>query len=98
MSGETYEFESELWAWEARKDFRVFATVPTEASEEIAGQPRPPSGFGAVRVRARLGESTWQTSIFPGAQRGYALPIKQSVRARAGVGVGDTVAVTIELL
>jgi hypothetical protein len=96
MSGETYEFESELWAWAARKELWVFATVPADASEEIADQPRPPSGFGAVRVR--LGESTWETSIFPGVERGYVLPVKKAVRTRAGVGVVDTVAVSIELL
>ena len=51
-----------------------------------------------MRVRVRLGESTWETSIFPGVERGYVLPVKKAVRTRAGVGVGDTVAVSIELL
>ena len=104
MTGDSYEFETTLWAWAARKELWVFATVPDEASAEIADQPRPPSGFGAVRVRVRLGASTWETSIFPGGDGGagasgaYVLPVKKAVRTRAGVGVGDTVAIAIELI
>ena len=98
MTGDTYEFESTLWAWAARKELWVFATLPEDASDEIADQPRPPSGFGAVKVRVRLGESTWETSIFPGVEAGYVLPIKKAVRSKAEVGVGDTVTITVELI
>ena len=99
MTGDSYEFESTLWAWAARKELWVFATVSQEASDEIADQPRPPSGFGAVKVRVRLGGSTWETSIFPGVDEGaYVLPIKKAVRTKAGVGVGDSVAIAIELI
>jgi hypothetical protein len=96
MSGDSYEFEAELWAWEARRELWVFASLPADASDEIADQPRPPSGFGSVKVRVRLGLSEWTTSIFPDAGRGaYVLPIKKAVRTAAGVGVGDVVALTV---
>lgn len=99
MTGDTYEFESTLWAWAARKELWVFATVPDDASDEIADQPRPPSGFGAVKVRVRLGPSTWETSIFPGGDGGaYVLPVKKAVRAKADVAVGDAVTIAIELI
>jgi hypothetical protein len=99
VTGDSYEFESTLWAWAARKELWVFATVPDDASAEIADQPRAPSGFGAVKVRVRLGPSTWETSIFPGVDgEAYVLPVKKAVRAKAGVGVGDTVAIAIELI
>jgi hypothetical protein len=95
----TYEFDSELWAWAARKELWVFATVPADVSDEIADQPRPPSGFGSVRVRVRLGAQQWETSIFPDADRGaYVLPIKKAVRTRADAGVGDTVTLGLEVL
>jgi len=98
MTGDSYEFESTLWAWAARKELWVFATLPHDVSDEIAERPRPPSGFGAVPVRVRLGDSTWETSIFPGVDEGaYVLPIKKAVRAKAGVEVGDTVAIRVEL-
>jgi hypothetical protein len=77
----------------------VFATLPDDVSDEIADQPRPPSGFGAVKVRVHLGASEWQTSIFPGVDQGaYVLPIKKAVRTKAGVGVGDSVTIGLELI
>jgi len=95
----SWEFESELWAWTARKELWVFATVPADVSDEIADRPRPPSGFGAVRVRVRLGAQEWETSVFPGVDRGaYVLPIKKAVRTRADAGVGDTVTLGLELV
>jgi hypothetical protein len=99
MPGESYEFESTLWAWAARKELWVFATLPEDVSGEIADQPRPPSGFGAVKVRVRLGASQWETSVFPDADRGaYIVPVKKAVRTKAGVGVGDTVTIGLELI
>ncbi|GAB2455089.1 hypothetical protein HD599_003053 [Conyzicola lurida] len=99
MPGESYEFESTLWAWTARKELWVFASLPEDVSDEIADQPRPPSGFGAVKVRVRLGSSEWSTSIFPGVDRGaYVLPIKKAVRTKAGVGVGDAVTIGLSVV
>jgi len=99
MPSESWEFEAELWAWSARKELWVFATVPEAVSDEIADRPRPPSGFGAVRVRVRLGGQRWETSVFPDAERrAYVLPIKKAVRTRADAGVGDTVTLGLELV
>ena len=99
MTGGTYEFESTLWAWAARKELWVFATVPDDASDEIADRPRPPSGFGAVKVRVRLGGSTWETSIFPGVDGGgYVLPVKKAVRTAEGIEPDDDVTVDLEVL
>jgi hypothetical protein len=96
-----YEFTAPLWPWEVRRDLWTFVTVPEEASEEIAGlvDDGLRRGFGAVRVRVRIGDTTWQTSIFPqGAGGPYVLPVKRSVRGAAGVDVGDEVAVSLEVL
>ncbi|WP_433073241.1 DUF1905 domain-containing protein [Dactylosporangium sp. CA-052675] len=93
-------FEAELWEWDARRgDSWVFVSLPVEPSEEIreltAGTRR---GFGSVRVRARIGTTAWRTSIFPSGDGPYVLPLKRAVRTAQGLGVGDTAAVTVELL
>lgn len=47
------EFDSEVTLWGARDDSSwYFATVPEELSESIKELPRPPRGFGSLRVRA----------------------------------------------
>jgi hypothetical protein len=38
-------------------------------------------GFGALKVQATIGKSTWQTSIFPSVQhKGFLLPVKATIR------------------
>lgn len=93
-------FEAELWIWDARRDeMWTFLSVPADLSEdirELASEPR--RGFGSVRVRATIGGSQWRTSIFPGAEGRYALPVKAKVRKAEGLGEGDRASVTIELV
>ncbi|TDC85931.1 DUF1905 domain-containing protein [Micromonospora sp. KC606] len=94
-------FDAELWIWDARRaDSWTFVSLPVEASDEIrdvAGGPR--RGFGALRVRATVGDSTWTTSVFPDSARGcYVLPVKRAVRQAEALDAGDIVAVRVELL
>lgn len=55
-------------------------------------------GFGAVKVEVRIGESRWQTSIFPQKAGGWFLPIKKPVRLAEGLDFGDVVEGELELL
>ncbi|WP_323096346.1 DUF1905 domain-containing protein [Intrasporangium sp. YIM S08009] len=92
------DFTAELWRWEAQTGW-FFVTVPPEASELVRERPRPPRGFGSVRVRVTVGGSSWSTSIFPDASRGaYVLPMKQAVRRAEGLGEGDPADVHLEVL
>ena len=95
---DAYEFSAELWIWTARReDGWTFLSVPPEVSEEIRelSASRPPAGFGSVPVAVTIGGSSWQTSVFPGEDGRYALPIKKSVRRAEGVEAGDVVTVTL---
>jgi hypothetical protein len=99
--GVVITFNAELWLWDARRlDSWTFVSLPAEASDEIRdrtdGRRR---GFGSARVRATIGGSTWQTSIFPDAARGvYVLPVKRDIRKAEALDAGDTAAVTVELI
>jgi len=92
------EFEGEVIQWNAREDSAwYFVTLPEELSEDIKELPRPPRGFGSLRVRARIGLTTWATSIFPGSE-GYVLPLKRAVRDAEGLTLGVTAVVDLELI
>jgi hypothetical protein len=96
-----YEFSAELWIWDARReDGWTFLGVPTEESEEIRAYSasRPRAGFGSVRVSVTIAGSTWQTSVFPGEDGNYALPIKKSVRRAEGIEAGDVVTVKLRTI
>lgn len=94
-------FDAELWIWDARRgDSWTFVSLPVEAAAEIrdvAGGSR--RGFGSLRVRAAIGDSTWATSIFPDSARDtFALPVKKAVRRAEGLEAGDVATVTVELV
>ena len=91
------EFEGEVWRWEARTDSWFFTSLPPELSADIREIPRPQRGFGSVRVRARIGTSTWMTSIFPGSDA-YVLPLKKAVRDAESLALGDIAVVSLEVL
>lgn len=96
-----YLFRSEVSRWEARRDDWYFVDVPLEYSHEIHewADARPRSGFGAVKVRARVGVTSWSTSIFPASAEGsYSLVLNARVRRAEGVDFGDEVEVEVEIV
>ncbi|MFH8252513.1 DUF1905 domain-containing protein [Microbacterium sp. B2969] len=93
------EFDGEIFRWDARTDSWFFTALPVELSEQIREIPRPYRGFGSVRVIARVGASTWRTSIFPDSSHGaYVLPLKKKVRDAESLVDGGPVSVRLEVL
>lgn len=56
----------------------------------------PKRGFGSVRISALIGNTSWQTSIFPDKKSGcYFLPLKADVRKKEKLIDGQTVSVKL---
>lgn len=93
-------FDAELWIWDARRtETWTFVSLPTGAAEEIRDRAEGSTrGFGSLRVRVTVGGSTWNTSIFPGNDGGYVLPIKRAVRKAESLDPGDTASLQVEIL
>jgi hypothetical protein len=55
-------------------------------------------GFGSVKVTVRVGDSRWQTSLFPQKETGgWFLPLKKPIRLAEGLEFGDDVEGELEL-
>lgn len=93
-----FEFDSEIWRWAVRTQDWFFASVPAELGADIREIPRPPRGFGSVRVRARIGGTEWRTSIFPAGDGTYSLPLKKAVRDAEGLEFPGFCTVELEIL
>lgn len=95
----TYEFDAEIWLHQGDGAWH-FLTVPGDVSDDIeARTSHLRRGFGSVRVRVRIGATTWSTSIFPDSKRGaYVLPVKKEVRRAEGIDDGTTVVVGLDLV
>ena len=93
-----YTFTAPLWQWMARRDEWFFVSVPEDMSDEIMARSEGlTGGFNSVPVQVTIGDTTWRTSIFPGGDGRYSLPLKKSVRAAEGIHRDSIVTVVIEL-
>jgi hypothetical protein len=76
-----------------------FVPVPEEESADIREVAAMATyGWGVIPVKARIGESVFETSLFPKDGR-YLLPLKDAVRTPQGLSADDevTVEMTVEL-
>lgn len=104
---ETHGVTAKLWLWQSDKAPASwhFLTIEGEAAEAIhalalmrrleSGRRR---GWGAMKVYATIGETSWNTSIFPDkGSGGWLLPIKAAVRKAEELVVGDQIQVSVTL-
>ena len=92
-----FTFDSSLWRWEGEAAWH-FISLPEDVADEIEDSPTQRGGFGSVRVHARIGQTSWSTSVFPDRGRGtFILPVKKQVREREGLSAGDVVRVELAI-
>jgi Domain of unknown function (DUF1905) len=92
----TFEFSGEVWFWKGPSPFH-FVTVPEAECRELKAASTAVSyGWGVIPVAARIGDTSWTTSLFPKDGR-YLVPLKDSVRAAEGLELGDVVAVRLTI-
>ncbi|MGB4677388.1 MAG: DUF1905 domain-containing protein [Aggregatilineales bacterium] len=90
------EFDGEIWFWRGPAPW-FFVTVPQTESDDLkAILSYVTYGWGMIPVRARIGETEWETSLFPKDGR-YIVPIKASVRRAENIDEGDTVTVALDI-
>lgn len=79
----SYAFRAQVWkySFEGAAAWH-FITLPKAVSDEIrflAADRK--SAWGSLRVLARIGGTSWKTSLFPDSKSGcYLLPVKAEVR------------------
>lgn len=104
---ETHLVTAKLWLWQSDKAPASwhFLTIEGEAAEAIHalalmrrlenGRRR---GWGAMKVHVTIGETDWDTSIFPDkGSGGWLLPVKAAVRKAEELVVGDQIQVSVTL-
>jgi hypothetical protein len=74
-----------------------FVTMPGDLTDDVKARVGGSRGFGSVRVRATIGDTTWTTSVFP-ATDGYVLPVKRAVRDAEDLDVGVVASGRLDIL
>jgi len=91
------QFGGEIWFWRGPAPFH-FVSVPEDESALIEERSSELTyGWGVIPVRAEIGTTSWETSLFP-KDGLYAVPIKVAVRRAEGLELGDVVSVRLTTL
>jgi hypothetical protein len=91
--------KSHVWLYPGETAAWHFITLPQKDSVAIkktfgAGA----RGFGSLPVVAKIGKTTWESSIFPDRHSGsYLLPLKASIRKKEDLMKGDAVSFSITI-
>lgn len=104
LDQETVTHTATLWRWTANNGVSwFFLTIDGDAGEALSGtavmrklENPGKRGWGGIKVTARIGDSEWQTSVFPQKDEdGWLLPVKAPIRKSVGLHEGGEVTVTL---
>ena len=88
------DFTGDIWEWRGPSPY-FFVTVPDEQSAHLYEVSTGVTyGWGMIPVRARIGATEWETSLFP-KDGLYVVPLKDAVRRAEALDEGDTVTVRL---
>ena len=91
-----FAFTATIIEWRGPSPY-FYARLPAAEAGAVREMSKLVSyGWGAVPVTATIASVTFTTSLFP-KDGTYLLPIKAAVRKRAGVTVGDLVAIEMRI-
>lgn len=89
-------FSGEIWYWRGPAPF-YFITVPPKEYAQIRAVAKAVTyGWGMIPVEAQIGESVWETSLFP-KNGSYVVPVKTVVRKAEQLDDGDVVTVQLAI-
>ncbi|MEV0177517.1 DUF1905 domain-containing protein [Streptomyces sp. NPDC050803] len=87
-------FTAQVIEWRGPSPY-YFLPVPEQESADIREVAAMATyGWGVIPVDARIGATTFSTSLFP-KDGGYLLPLKSAVRRPQCLSAGDEVAVEL---
>ena len=94
----TVKFRAKIWIYSGSAGWH-FVTLPLSAARKVRDATPVRRGFGSVRVKARIGKTQWDTSVFPDkASKSYVLPVKASVRKAEKLAGDKTVQIELSLV
>ena len=74
-----------------------YAEIPKQIYTEMLGESLVfKRGFGSIPVRVTLGDTVWETSIFPIGGGKYMIAIKAMVRKKENISEGEQITILFE--
>jgi hypothetical protein len=94
----SYKLQSKVVVYQGTAAWR-FIGIPEKEGSEIKNQfGAAARGWGSLPVSVTVGNTTWDTSIFPDKKSGsYLLPLKAKTRKAENIGDDSTVTYSLRL-
>jgi len=90
-------FKAKVVIWTGNLGWH-FVYLPKDLAEKIK-KSKKSYGGGFIKVEAKVGKTTWQTSLFPYTrEKTYLVCIKKSVREKEDIFSGETVEVLLKFI
>lgn len=98
MNYNQYKIEANIWLYPGKAAWH-FVTLPPDIAKDISQEfEHLKHGWGSLKVKAKIGNTIWETSIFPDKKSSsYLLPIKTEIRKIEQIKAGDTISVLLEV-
>ncbi len=94
MRGKKYKIKAKVWRWPGYTGWH-FVTLDKKLFEEL----RKVYTRGFVKIKAQVGKTEWNTSLFPHLEsKTYLLSVKKSVRKIEDIWDGDIIDITFTIL
>lgn len=94
-----FKFKAKVWVYAGQAGWH-FVNVPKEESLKIKKLfGIMARGWGSLPVKVTVGQTSWQTSIFPDKKSGtYLLPLKAAARKAENIVEGDDISFLIRII
>ncbi len=89
------EFSGRVFEWRGPAPY-VYVAMPEEDADDLKEAARGQEYWGQVAVTATIGDTTFETAVFP-KNGTYLLPLKLAVQKAEQIELDDEVEVTLRL-
>ena len=94
----TFSINGKVWRYPGMGGWH-FVYVNKKISQQIKDSARAKKvGFQFVRVKATIGKTSWNTTLFPTKDGPYLLAVKADVRKKEAIDEGDNIRVSCTLI
>ncbi len=87
-------FEAVVWHWRGPSPYHFVSVPPGDADQLRDVAAGVTYGWGMIPVTARVGDTTWTTSLFP-KDGTYAVPLRDVVRRDELIEVGEEISIRL---
>lgn len=87
-----FEFTGRIFEWRGPAPYYYVALPDDDSADLKEASPGLTYGWGVIPVVVTIGDTEWETSLFPKDGR-YLVPLKDKVRNAEGLDDGDEIVV-----